>query len=71
MRKKFMIRFGKRIIADFLQCNPLVVHRAVQGHRTRNMVTNEHIHDNFEVGVGMLDLGQSIEKSTPSNRSPP
>ncbi len=55
-----MICPGKGVIVDLFQRNPVVIHRAVQGNNTGNIVTNIHIHDDLEVGVGMFDLCQVL-----------
>jgi len=53
---EFMIGFGKRITFDLPAYNPSEIDGSAEFYVPGHISTGEHVHQDFKVGVGMLDL---------------
>ena len=53
---KFMIRAGEWIIFELIKPDPAKASRPFQSYPAGFIVTAKNFHDNFKMGIGMLNL---------------
>jgi len=56
--KDLVIGLGKGIFFYLFKAYPAMINRAIQPNPTGDMLADKHFHDNFKMGIGMLDHGQ-------------
>ncbi len=56
-----MVCTRKRILIDFINADPSIIHRAIQNHFAGLIVTAKNINDDLKVCVCMPDTGEEFD----------